>query len=129
MALRGEKFKEAKVALAQFHDMIGEKRMDWKIAQSFAKASKLANAGADFQSQLMQDTAVTTIQDGLNAAFADLDSALLDEQPAQVSAPTMASRKPATAIADNAPPDLGALFSQPIEAEVVSAPARSRARR
>lgn len=77
--MRGEKYKRAKVNLSQFAEVIEEKRSDWKIAQTMAQANKLANVGEDFESKLMQDTALSTIQDGLNNAFAELDTALLDE--------------------------------------------------
>jgi hypothetical protein len=79
--LRGEKYKASKVKLQEFSDIIDEKRSDWKIAQTMAQANKLANVGEDFESKLMQDTALTTVQDGLNLAFAELDTALLDEAP------------------------------------------------
>lgn len=79
--LRGKKYKQAQVNLATFHELIEEKRADWKIAQTMAAASKLANVGEDFQSKLMQDTALSTVQDGLNLAFSELDASLLDEQP------------------------------------------------
>lgn len=102
--LRGKKYKQAQVNLAQFSEVIKEKTSDWKIAQTMAKASKLANVGQDFQSKLMADTALTTVQDGLNLAFSELETSLLDEQssapvaatvtleparvPAQLSAPS-----------------------------------------
>jgi hypothetical protein len=79
--LRGKKYKQAKVNLAQFSDVIEEKRSDWQIAKTMAQANKLANVGEDFESKLMQDTALSTVQDGLNNAFAELDTALLDETP------------------------------------------------
>ena len=82
LELRSAKYKKAQANLVAFNELIEEKRSDWKIAQSAAKASKLANVGEDFQSKLMQDTALTTIQDGLNFAFSELEVSLLDEQPA-----------------------------------------------
>jgi len=79
--LRGEKYKASKVKLQDFSAIIDETRSDWKIAQTMAQANTLANVGEAFESQLMQDTALTTVQDGLNLAFAELDTALLDEAP------------------------------------------------
>lgn len=76
--MRGAKYKQAKANLDQFSTVIDEKRSDWKIAQAMAQANKLANVGEDFETKLMQDTALSTVQDGLNNAFAELDTALLD---------------------------------------------------
>lgn len=81
LALRGQKYKAAQANLMKFSQLIDEKRSDWKIAQSAAKASKLAGIGEDFQSKLLTDTALSTIQDGLNLAFSELEVSLLDEQP------------------------------------------------
>jgi gas vesicle protein len=80
IALRGSKYKQAQKNLADFAEVIEEKRSDWKIAQTMAQANKLANVGQDFQSKLLQDTALNTVQDGLNTAFAELETSLLDEQ-------------------------------------------------
>ena len=80
--LRGKKYKQAQTNLATFGELIEEKRSDWKIAQTMAAASELANVGEDFTSKLLQDTALNTIQDGLNMAFSELETSLLDEQPA-----------------------------------------------
>ena len=86
--LRGKKFKQAQANLAQFADVIEEKRSDWEIAQTMNKANKLANVGEDFESNLMKDTALSTVQSGLNTAFAELDTALLDEAPAPTASVT-----------------------------------------
>jgi len=77
--LRGKKYKQAQANLAQFAELIDEKRSDWKIAQTMAAANKLANVGQDFQAKLLQDTALSTVQDGLNLAFSELETSLLDE--------------------------------------------------
>jgi hypothetical protein len=79
IALRGNKYKQAQKNLADFSELIDEKRSDWKIAQTMAAANKLADVGQDFQSNLMKDTALTTVQDGLNLAFSELETSLLDE--------------------------------------------------
>jgi hypothetical protein len=80
ISLRGQKYKQAQKNLADFAEVIDEKRSDWKIAQTMAEANKLANVGEDFTSQLLKDTALNTVQDGLNTAFAELETSLLDEQ-------------------------------------------------
>jgi hypothetical protein len=113
--------------------LIEEKRSDWKIAQTMAEASKLANVGEDFQSKLLKDTAVNTIQDGLNLAFSELDTALLDENnstptPVQVtSAPAAVAQ-----LAPTSPPntlDLGFESDSIVDVEAVPATPKRAARR
>ncbi len=105
-AQRAEKYKQAKANLKDFSDLIDEKRSDWKVAQAFARANKLANVGEDFQSKLMQDTALSSIQDNLNFAFSELEVSLLDEErPAQVTAPAF-DRQPAAITAKHPMPEL-----------------------
>lgn len=112
---RAIKYKQAQKNLGQFAELIEEKRSDWKVAQAAAKAMKLANVGQDFQDKLMQDTALSSIQDGLNLAFSELEVSLLDEanqpvtptvtvtvQPAQAAA-ISPGRKARAAIADKNP--------------------------
>jgi len=74
-----DKYARAQRNLVAFGEYIEEKTADWEIACSMAEASKLAKVGEDFVSKLMQDTAFTTIQDGLNLAFAELDASVMDE--------------------------------------------------
>lgn len=76
--LRGDKYKLAKANLAKFSELIDEKRSDWEIAKTMAEASELAKVGEDFQSKLLQDTAVNTVNTELNMAFAELETSLLD---------------------------------------------------
>jgi hypothetical protein len=117
--MRGEKYKLARQNLVAYGEMIEEKRSDWKIAQSLAKASKLANVGQDFQSKLMQDTAITTIQDGLNTAFSELEVSLLDDQPS--SQPAVIDAKPVAQLADKSGPpilDLGIDLGETAENKV-----------
>lgn len=95
--LRSQKYKQAKKNLSQFWDMIDEKRSDWKVAQSAAKAMKIANIGEDFQSKLMQDAALSSIQDGLNMAFSELEVSLLENDDQST---TTVVTSPVKAIAD-----------------------------
>ncbi len=80
LAIRGQKYKQAQANLKAFAEIIEEKRSDWKVALAAAKANKLANVGEDFMSKLMSDTAVDSVQNSLNTAFAELEVSLLDEQ-------------------------------------------------
>ncbi len=82
--LRASKYKASMKQLEAFNALIEEKRVDWRVAQSAAKAMKLANVGEDFQSRLMEDSALTSVQEGLNFAFSELEVSLLDEPPTPV---------------------------------------------
>lgn len=72
-------YQKAKIALVAFGDFIKEKTADWEIVQSITEANKLAQVGEDFTSKLMEDTALNTIQNGLDLAFAELDASVMDE--------------------------------------------------
>jgi molecular chaperone GrpE (heat shock protein) len=118
LALRSDKYKQAQANLKSFGELIEEKRSDWKVAQSAAKAMKLANVGEDFQAKLMQDTALSTITDGLNMAFSELEVSLLDEDkstPAQVTVgqSQTSTGKSSTQLAEKAgPPTLDLVFDE-----------------
>jgi hypothetical protein len=126
--LRGKKYKQAQVNLAAFGELIEEKRSDWKIAQTMAAASELANVGEDFTSKLLQDTALNTIQDGLNMAFSELETSLLDEQPTGTvtvtveATPVTSGRKTAAIPEKCGPPTLDLGFdSDTLEADLIPA--------
>lgn len=119
--MRGRKYKQAQVALAQFNDQIAEKRSDWKIAQTMLKAGQLANVGQDFQSKLMQDTALTTVQGALDLAFADLETSLLDAQPDTGTAPAIAQAPARGQLPAPGPMDLGFEPNNVIDAEIIPA--------
>jgi uncharacterized protein YukE len=128
LTLRSEKYKQAQANLRQFGELLEEKRSDWKVAQTAARAMKLANVGEDFQSKLMQDTALTTIQDGLNMAFSELEVSLLDEQPAAAPAVSVLPSPPAVPkqLPDRAVPEPPALDLDIAEAEGVPVPAKRK---
>lgn len=73
------KYEKAQVNLVAFNTFIDERRADWDIACSMAEASKLAEVGKSFTDELMKNTALTTIQQGLDMAFAELDASVMDE--------------------------------------------------
>lgn len=123
--LRGKKYKQAQANLVKFGELIEEKRSDWKIAQTMAAASELANVGEDFQSKLLQDTALNTIQDGLNMAFSELETSLLDEDnsttPSSVSVIEVSSTSVKSIAEKCGPPSLDLGFdSDTIDAELVT---------
>lgn len=79
LANRAAKYKQAQKNLADFNEVIERKRSEWKIIQASMKMEKAAGVGEDFISKLMADTALDSIQTGLNTAFAELEVSLLDE--------------------------------------------------
>lgn len=131
--LRGNKYKQAQQNLLAFNELIEEKRSDWKIAQTMAKASQLANVGEDFQSKLLKDTALSTVQDGLNLAFSELETSLLDEQPMSSTPTQVTSGAPVRSqIAASAPPsslDLGFDADNVIDVSATVTPEAAPARK
>jgi hypothetical protein len=79
-------YKKTKAQVKEFGIFVDEKRSDWEIAKTFLEANKLVDAGAKFEEDLMTDTASRTIQEGLDMAFADLETSLLDEEDVVVNA-------------------------------------------
>lgn len=77
--LSKSRYTNAQVALVSYGKLIDEKRADWEIVQSMNEESKLRQVGEDFVSKLMEDTALNTVQNGLDTAFAELDAAVMDE--------------------------------------------------
>jgi hypothetical protein len=73
------RYQNAQIALVEFGRQIEEKSADWEIVLSMNEANKLQQAGQDFTSKLMADTALSTVQAGLDTAFAELDAAVMDE--------------------------------------------------
>jgi hypothetical protein len=129
LELRSQKYKRAQTDLLQFSQLIEEKRSDWKIAQSMARADKLANVGEDFQSKLLKDTALTTVQDSLNFSFSELEVSLLDEQTAPTAIAnsgvvTAALPAPKTTVA-SAPSSLDLDLDGNVQEAEVVAPKRS----
>jgi hypothetical protein len=120
-----DKYQKAQVSLVAFGNCIEEKRADWEIAQSMAEANKLANVGEDFLSKLATDTALTSIQDGLNLAFAELDASVMDENIQKVLSgqvvevtvsPVKSTKHPAKKL--SAPSDLDFEFESPARQKV-----------
>ena len=116
--------------------LISLRGQKYKHAQTMAEANKLANVGEDFTSQLLKDTALNTVQDGLNTAFAELETSLLDEQgDSSTSTKSSATVEiaPVRPVAQLKAPSLPALDlgfdeNNVIDAEPVPVPAKSSAR-
>jgi hypothetical protein len=97
LEVRKYNYKKAKASLVSFGELLDEKRSDWKVACLLAKANQLAAVGEEFQTKLLQDTALSTIQDGLNMAFSELETSLLEDVPQPSISVTV---KPQTQITD-----------------------------
>jgi len=76
--VRSAAYKRAKKELEIFEQTIEEKRQEWEIAKSFAKAQELFDLGQEFQTKIMNDVALLSIQDGMNRAFSELETSLLN---------------------------------------------------
>jgi hypothetical protein len=122
LASRSLKYKAAQKKLADFNNLIDQKRSEWKIAQAAAKMTKAAGVGEDFISKLMADTAVDSVQTSLNTAFAELEVSLLDEQPITVEVtPLPATNKSPSLLTEKAgPPTLDLEFDDVKVLEPVS---------
>jgi D-alanyl-D-alanine dipeptidase len=110
LVFQNDQYVVAKKNLADYADWLDEQRSEWKIAQSVAKAMKQAKATETFQTKLMHDAALDAVRTGINTAFAQIDSSLMEAQGNQ---PTISTTPTATPIAKaqstkelNAPPDL-----------------------
>lgn len=135
-----QKYTRAQQNLEAFGRLIEEKRADWQIAVSMTEANKLANVGEDFTNKLLQDTALSTVQDGLNMAFAELDASVLDADVQKVlngDSTATVTVSPSPTPATQAPKQLSAPVSDldfnfeshsstPVEAEVVPAKRRNK---
>ena len=120
-AVRSENYKKAYAKLGEFRETLDEKRDDWEITVGLLKADKLAKAGEDFNAKLMEDTALRTVTNGLNTAFAALDMSLLDEQAATAaSGATVVISSPAPSRRLAAPKDAPPIFDlEPVVEKVL----------
>lgn len=123
---RTAKYKDAIAQLEEFETLIERKRAEWKIAQAAAKMSKAAGVGEDFMSKLMSDTALDSVQNGLNLAFAELETSLLDEVSVSNIGPVVAvpNQIPVKAGPPSLDLDLGAI--ETVEAEPEYVPIKQR---
>lgn len=126
LELRKQKYEEAKGNLSKFDNVIRRAKAIWSMAQEAAKMRNAAGVDVEaFYSKLKVETALDSVTASMNSAFADLELALMDEQPAIAAA----TPHNVTAIpVKTGPPTLDLDFDevQPNEPETV--PTRRKAR-
>lgn len=81
LALRESEFRKASTALKQFEGEIQRADSIWKMSEAAAKVSKSAGFDADeVFAKIKTETAVEQVQLNLNQAFAQLDTALMQQE-------------------------------------------------
>lgn len=87
-------YKKARKQVQSYDAYIEEKRSDWEIAKALLEGNKVVDAGAKFEADLLADEAARVIQQNLDAALADIDSNLLDdEEPTETTQVTVSDAK------------------------------------
>ncbi len=71
-------YKKTKKELKDYSTFIDEQRSEWEIAKSFNKVEQLQNVAKEFESKMMTNEAFKTIRNGVNAAWARMETNKLD---------------------------------------------------
>ncbi len=80
LSIRKKKYLEAKQSLHNYDLEIQRTRAEWKMSQSALQLAKDSGMSEDdFFNQLKATTAIDSVQESLNMAFADLDFCLMEE--------------------------------------------------
>lgn len=81
LELRKAKYEDAKNNLVKFESVIKRAKAIWQMAQEAAKMRNAAGADVEeFYSKLKVETALDSVTQSMNSAFADLELALMDEK-------------------------------------------------
>lgn len=81
LEIRKRKFLEAKESLRKYDLEIQKASAEWKMSQSALRLARDAGMSEDdFFNKIKSETALDSVQESLNMAFADLDFALLEEK-------------------------------------------------
>jgi len=80
LALRKERYQEAKTNLAQFELETQKARAIWEMGQAAKDASEGGMTEDDFYAKLKTDTSIEAIEESMNQAFARLESSLLESK-------------------------------------------------
>lgn len=82
--LRERKYKEAKKGLEIFELEIQKADAIWQVSQAAADATKAAGMNeGEFFAKIQKETALDSVQESLNMSFAELETALLEEDDAK----------------------------------------------
>ena len=82
LKLREDKYKEANQSLKNYENEIARANSMWEMAKAAARmhnASGVVNE-EDFLQKIQKETALESVTRGMETAFADLETSLLDEQ-------------------------------------------------
>lgn len=80
LTIRKNKYLEAKKGLKEYELEIDRVRSEWKMSQAALLLAKEAGVSEDdFFNQIKAATALDSVQESLNMAFADLDFCLMEE--------------------------------------------------
>jgi hypothetical protein len=80
LALRKERYQEAKGNLAQFELETQKARAIWEMGQAAKDASEGGMTEDDFYAKLKTDTSIEAIEESMNQSFASLESSLLESK-------------------------------------------------
>jgi hypothetical protein len=79
LARQKAQWRDAAKGLDQFNDVIEKAKLMWDAAQSAALARAGSGLSQDaFYAKLKTETALDSVQNGLNSAFSDLDASMLE---------------------------------------------------
>ena len=89
LAVRKRKYKEAQANLVAFDLEIKKADTIWQVSRAAADATKAAGMNEDeFFAKIQRETAFDAVQESLNVSFAELETALMEENDKPKSLPS-----------------------------------------
>lgn len=102
LAIRHAKYKDASRELERYEEEIQKAGAIWEMGQAAAEMSKAAGmTEGDFYAKIMVETAINSVTENMNKAFAELETSLLDEEDSTESRQTAAQLNNQTNVAAN----------------------------
>lgn len=81
LLLRQTKYRDAKRELERYEEEIKKAGAIWEMGQAAAEMTKAAGmTEGDFYAKIMVETAINSVQENMNRAFAELETSLIDEE-------------------------------------------------
>lgn len=81
LSLRQDKYRDAKRELERYEEEIRKAGAIWDMGQAAAEMTKAAGmTEGDFYAKIMVETAINSVQETMNRAFAELETSLIDEE-------------------------------------------------
>lgn len=120
--LRKLKYEDAKNNLVKFESVIRRAKAIWQMAQEAAKMRNAAGVDVEeFYSKLKVETALDSVTQSMNSAFADLELALMDEKDGRPAIAVVAAQNVTAAIpAQTGPPTLDLNFEEAEEPQLAA---------